>query len=491
MILNDNELEKYHIQCLSTIRILSRDESSLLRNNIVPDVCCLLNLAHLSLGNTTIMTAATTPDGFDQPFNTGVVVEALKCLCNLVFQNTDVRRECVRQNVADLIFQRLSSSSQTESSIELFDMKLLFLITALDTTVRSRVLIELNGLTYLIELLDEKLRSHDEFSEEQFDVLIELLKVLFNITSSTDKSPSENEIQSLHLTSVMRELLLRFGAMKTERERSVVSHSVDLLTNICSSCLSELLIKCEDTAVSTDKRRIYENRDVSALETILRHLHYVLEENEKSSSTHKELVQPVLVVLVKCVSSNPIMRHFVRSVILPPLRDVYRRPEEGNELRNYLCRLQTTPNMVVKNLTYELLLVCCKKNQSRLIKYFGYGNMAGLFASAGLLDCRKAESNEFSSDGEDSDTDEYNTMKHAVNPVIGCYMPTPPNPMDGMTEEQKEREAEKLVQLVDQLDRGGIFKPCRINAEGKPEPIEHVLQLQEELPKQQVHEGKQ
>ncbi|XP_075154296.1 ric8 guanine nucleotide exchange factor A [Haematobia irritans] len=483
-ILNDVGLEKYHIECLNTIRILSRDESSLLKNNIVPDVGCLLNLAHLSLGTSTISTA-TTPDS-DQSFNVDIVVEALKCLCNLVFQNPEVRRECVRQNVVDLIFQRLSSSSQTESSIELFDMKLLFLITALDTTVRSRVLIELNGLTYLTELLDEKLRNISEFSDEQFDILIELLKVLFNVTSMTDKSPSENEIQSLHLTSVIRDLLLRFGAMSTDRERSVVSHSIDLLTNISSSCLSELMIKCEGATLPSDKRCIFENRNVTALESILRYLHYVLEDNEKSSSTHKELVQPVLAILVKCVSSNPIMRHYVRSVILPPLRDVYTRPEEGNELRNYLCRLQATPNVVVRNLTYELLLVCCKKNQGRLIKYFGYGNMAGLFANAGLMSSRKVENMEFSSDSDNSDTEEYNQMEHAINPVVGCYMPPAPNPLEGMTEEQKEYEAERLATLVDQLDRCGIIKPCRINADGKPEPVDHILQLQEELPQQQM-----
>ncbi|XP_073834173.1 ric8 guanine nucleotide exchange factor A [Musca autumnalis] len=480
-ILNDGNMEKYHTECLNTIRILSRDESSLMKNNIVPDIGCLLKLAHLASGTMT----ATTPDAIDQSFNTDIVVEALKCLCNLVFQNTEVRRECIRQNVADLIFQRLSSSTQTESSIELFDMKLLFLITALDTTVRSRVLIELNGLTYLTELLDEKFRVTAEFSDQQFDIVIELLKVMFNITSSSDKSPSENEIQSLHLTSVIREILIRFSEMKTERERSVVSHSIDLLTNISSSCLSELIVKCDSTAVSTEKRPIFENRNVSALSTTLRYLHYTLEENEKSSSTNKNLVTPVLAILVKCISSNSIMRRYVRSVILPPLKDVYKRPEEGNELRNYLCRLQGSPDMVVRNLTYELLLVCCKKSQSRLIKYFGYGNMAGLFANAGLLAGRKVETNEFSSDGEDSDTQEYSDMKHAINPVVGCYVPPTPNPLDGMSEEQKEYEAERLVNLVDQLHRGGIIQPCRINAEGKPEPVDHILELQEQLRKQQ------
>lgn len=35
------------------------------------------------------------------------------------------------------------------------------------------------------------------------------------------------------------------------------------------------------------------------------------------------------------------------------------------------------------------------------------------------------------------------------------------------------------------LSREGVVRPCRIGEDGKPAPIEHVLELQNELPKQQ------
>lgn len=35
--------------------------------------------------------------------------------------------------------------------------------------------------------------------------------------------------------------------------------------------------------------------------------------------------------------------------------------------------------------------------------------------------------------------------------------------------------------------REGVVQPCRIGDDGKPKPIEHVLELQEELPKQQYN----
>lgn len=50
---------------------------------------------------------------------------------------------------------------------------------------------------------------------------------------------------------------------------------------------------------------------------------------------------------------------------------------------------------------------------------------------------------------------------------------------------QKEYEAERLVSLIDQLHRQGIVKPCKIGEDGKPVPVEHVLELQQDLPEQQ------
>lgn len=40
-----------------------------------------------------------------------------------------------------------------------------------------------------------------------------------------------------------------------------------------------------------------------------------------------------------------------------------------------------------------------------------------------------------------------------INPVIGCFEPPRSNPLEGMTEEQKEYEVLQLVNLVDKLTR--------------------------------------
>lgn len=88
---------------------------------------------------------------------------------------------------------------------------------------------------------------------------------------------------------------------------------------------------------------------------------------------------------------------------------------------------------------------------NRLIKYTGYGNAAGLLANRGLLAGNR--SRVCYSDSEDSETEEYRQVEDKVNPVTGCVEAPRQNPMDGMTDEQKEYETVRLLNIMDKLQR--------------------------------------
>jgi len=105
-------------------------------------------------------------------------------------------------------------------------------------------------------------------------------------------------------------------------------------------------------------------------------------------------------------TSNRIIRKYLKSQILPPLKDVLTRPEKGTTLRNKLVKLMTNANLKVKGAVANFLFVLCKESIQRLIKYTGYGNAAGLLANRGLLFGEKRKNN-YSSESEDSDTEEY------------------------------------------------------------------------------------
>lgn len=86
----------------------------------------------------------------------------------------------------------------------------------------------------------------------------------------------------------------------------------------------------------------------------------------------QEELLPVLTVLIQFSKTNRIARKFIRSRVLPPLRDVMHRPEEGDTLRNKLCRLMTSPVTQVEFLVAEFLFVLCKENGINLHVILAY-----------------------------------------------------------------------------------------------------------------------
>ena len=72
------------------------------------------------------------------------------------------------------------------------------------------------------------------------------------------------------------------------------------------------------------------------------------------------------------------------------------------------------------------------------------------------------------------------SFRFRINPVTGHVQPTPrKSPFEGMTEEQKEYEANQLANLINKLHELGAVKPAKIGPDGKPVPVEHLLELTE------------
>lgn len=90
-----------------------------------------------------------------------------------------------------------------------------------------------------------------------------------------------------------------------------------------------------------------------------------------------------------------------------------------------------------------------------------------------------------------SDTDDYKQLESTINPVTGRAEPEPAtDPFEGMSEEQKEYEAMRLVKDLDRLAKiGGVLRPARIGSDGRPVAIEHVLELQDtvKIPNEKVN----
>ncbi|KAB0800016.1 hypothetical protein PPYR_07896 [Photinus pyralis] len=482
--ISDDSKSHLHISALTAVRILSREKNGLDQLVTAGDLDLLLERGNLK------------SDRYDCNDHS-VIVESLKCLCNIIYQSRVAATISSTNGSLEGIMNRSKKYKHLPNDVKTFDMKLLFLITALCRNTRPTVKEDLHGLTYLIEILEDiaEGESHNSdvnmLSDQGTDLACETLKVLFNLTIQADSWSSvdeEDEIRYVKLVGILHKLLI-IQTESADKRLELHSQVVNLLTNMPATCYSALFMPAEDN-VAKDLQ--YEEQNMNAVMELCNFLELRFR-NEVTIQNQQELLSPVLIVLLKAVKSSRIIRRYLRLKILPPLKDVHNRPEQGGTVRNSLCRLLTTPITNVRDIVADFLFVLCKENVGRMIKYTGYGNAAGLFAQRGLLGGGKPTEGRYSSDSEDSDTEEYREYKHGINPVTGCYDPPRPSPTANMTEEQKEYEAMQLVNLMDNLTRQGIVQPCRIGEDGRPQPIEHVLQLQESLLNDQptnIHDSK-
>ncbi|KAE8593746.1 hypothetical protein XENTR_v10019296 [Xenopus tropicalis] len=458
--------------CLETIRILSRDKHALSPFTGRSAIQTLAQYAGLDYSEE--MEMPSIPDGES-------AVEALKGLCNIIYNSVEAQEVAKELRLVCGLARRLKLYNETRSSHEskFFDLRLLFLLTALSVDMRKQLAQELRGVSLLTDALESTLalkwsdiyevvtdRLAPPLGKEETERVMEILKTLFNITFDISRREVDEEDAALyrHLAAILRHCLLR-QCDGEDRTEEFHGHTVNLLVNLPLMCLDVLLTpKVEQGSVE------YMGMNMDTVEVLIQFLDRRLDRGHKL----RETLTPVLNLLTESSRVHRETRKFLRAKVLPPLRDVKNRPEVGNTLRNKLVRLMTHVDTDVKHCAAEFLFVLCKENVSRFVKYTGYGNAAGLLAARGLLAGGRGEGRY--SEDEDTDTEEYREAKPNINPVTGRVEEKQPNPMDGMTEEQKEYEAMKLVNMFDKLSREQIIQPMGVTSDGRLEPLDEAAQ---------------
>lgn len=250
-VLRDNDRCEHHVLCLSTLRIMTRDSKSLDVLFTADRIETMLHLANLVGEEEAYMTNSS------KDFDSRIVIEAQKCLCNLIYNNQVIQRLSCHNSTIDGIMLRMKMYKEPSLPLEVkyFDMRMLFLLTALCPDVRPRVREEYHGLIYLMETVDLIVKSTQDPSErnmkkslrkrkgsgkssssarngkqpqqqhhhhhqpqqaekpqevteepahyltdDEVNLIIEVLKVLFNLTCNLDhKSVDEVSLSLIHL----------------------------------------------------------------------------------------------------------------------------------------------------------------------------------------------------------------------------------------------------------------------------------------------------
>ncbi|PNJ84737.1 RIC8A isoform 1 [Pongo abelii] len=409
----------HRVTWLQSVRILSRDHNCLDPFTSRQSLQALACYADISVSE------GSVPESPDMD----VVLESLKCLCNLVLSSPVAQMLAAEARLVVKLTERVGLYRERSfpHDVQFFDLRLLFLLTALRTDVRQQLFQELKGVRLLTDTLELTLGVTPEgnppklLPSQETERAMEILKVLFNITLDSIKGEVDEEDAALyrHLGTLLRHCVM----IATAGDRTEEFHG--------------------------HAKRLHQTHRL------------------------KESVAPVLSVLTECARMHRPARKFLKAQVLPPLRDVRTRPEVGEMLRNKLVRLMTHLDTDVKRVAAEFLFVLCSESVPRFIKYTGYGNAAGLLAARGLMAGGRPEG-QYSED-EDTDTDEYKEAKASINPVTGRVEEKPPNPMEGMTEEQKEHEAMKLVTMFDKLSRNRVIQPMGMSPRG------HLTSLQDAM----------
>ncbi|CAF0924885.1 unnamed protein product [Didymodactylos carnosus] len=471
--------------CLKSLRLLTREREGLDAITGSSVLEPLQRLAGLECSKVDVC-----------PIDVQNVIEAEKCMSNLIYMSPGVQKFYSVSGVADAITQRIKeTTTKLHSDIRFYDMRILFLLTALNPDIRQRIREKFHGLSYLFEIINQIMHNRETLaaadsnivlSNEDVDYLIEILKTLFNltvdlpnITHSYALQEEEEEAHLQRLVSILRELLLCF-AQNSDKQFELQNHIINLLTNMPKTCFEELLTPVNDDE-SEDSDYEYEGKNMEAINIILQFLDYRIIKQEEMKAS-KDALLPVLQLLIIMCQSNRNIRKFCRRHILPPLgEEIMNLPTEGQKLRNKLTRMMTSPNSELKTFSAKLLFVLCKENVDRLIKYTGIGNAAGLLYDFGLLGPpHNTNKDQYSSESEDSDTDIYKRSIDRINRITGSIdPPKEAGPMDDWSEEHKEREIMKLVDNMQRAMDIGIIQPATIGPDGKPIPIKSVLQFRE------------
>ncbi|XP_061577568.1 synembryn-A isoform X1 [Cololabis saira] len=479
------------LACLETVRILSRDKHCLDPFLSLSAMSTLAHYAGIGVQGAVSTDHSHTIEGqvdgeggegeglaVEENPDQDVIMEALKSICNILLHNETGQVVAAELQLIKGVAARMKQCHDPtwNQEVRFFDLRLCFLLTALRVDVRAQLAQELHGVNLLGNHLEatlglcwpdtmETARAGFEgvppeelppLSRQQTELAMEILKILFNVTFDTNRRKVDEEAAAeyRHLGAILRHCLMSH-ADGEERTEEFHSHTVNLLGNLPLPCLDVLLMpKVQQGSIE------YMGVNMDAVNMLLDYMEKRLDRGQKL----KETLIPSLNLLTESARIHRETRKFLRSKVLPPLRDVMNRPEVGSTLRNKIVRLMTHIDTDVKDCAAEFLFVLCKESVSRFIKYTGYGNAAGLLAARGLL--RGGRDSGIYSEDEDSETEEYKEAKAHINPVTGVVEEDQPNPMDGMTEEQKELEAMKLVKMFDKLSRSSVIQPMQLGMDG-------------------------
>jgi hypothetical protein len=170
-----------------------------------------------------------------------------------------------------------------------------------------------------------------------------------------------------------------------------------------------------------------------------------------------ENITPLAALMVR-LAEHPGARVELRNWLLPENLDRSEALEgRGDTLGRILRIMSCVYYPRLKDALGELLYMICDSDGSVLSAQIGYGNAAGYLFNKGILSGPPPPpSASLSSAGSSGASAAAASIPDNVNPITGAINREVDDDGPEMTEEEKEREAEKLFVLFDRLEKAGM-----------------------------------
>uniref|UniRef100_A0AC35TQ29 MYND-type domain-containing protein n=1 Tax=Rhabditophanes sp. KR3021 TaxID=114890 RepID=A0AC35TQ29_9BILA len=370
------------------------------------------------------------------------------------------------------------------------DLKLVFLVSALQTQRDSDLLMfkdceVFDKIETITTIVSNKYFHESDIWDAKFENTMwgQVMKILFNICIPILGKKDDNDISKhcLYFLTCAVNIIKSSYTNEQRNEQDAINFLTHFPNQIGLVVEKWDVLNEEENCENRKKVHFWQGYDIGVPCEILKLCDYMIPKSGESfqKSSYEETLKVNMPILSQICRNNKMARRYCRERVLPPLtaKDVRSKPGVGNDLRNKFIRVIEQQKVSGYETVMEYLYVLCKQSVPRLIKYTGFGNCAGLLANMGLLGSINQEKKE--SDSEDSETEDYQKVVPQVNPVTGYIddLNQKMKNLANMSDEQKEYEANKLVNAIDKLMDLGVMSPTVIGEDGKPRAAKHVMEM--------------
>jgi len=395
-----------------------------------------------------------------------IVIESMKCLSNALLQNRQSQEFFDNNNGIKSLLVNLKEVKNNSLQAQFLILRLIFLSTIYQENT-SEVMDEYNAIEDLIDLFQPILENISESSktfsttilpgEISYSIVIsEILKVLFNMMVNEKKK--DTDIQSSASITVDEEI-----AKKYERFIPLIVEYF-VKSNMPNPPLSppytHAIHALMNFPVKGFESKFFPNEDYSIIDVLSDVLEVTIKQSNISHSMENDdaalingspadsVLPPLIILMTNLVEDNTEARSKLKERILPSEFNRSKPLNVGESIRACLIRLMTNTLLGNSRETISTLLyTLCDSNANVFVNQVGYGNAIGYLVNHQLM-------------GELNNTvDENAPNDQNINPITGQIEDdNKEDPFKNMTDEEKEREAERLFVLFDRLNKTGVIK---------------------------------